>query len=53
MLELVIEVGKERFDLGATVAWIRPGAVGVRFSTVSEEQRGRLDAIVETLKATR
>ena len=47
-LTMTIE-GHEVICLGV-VAWVRPGAIGVRFEEVKAEDRVRLQAMVESLK---
>ncbi len=53
-LQLTIEVGQgELLELSAVVAWARPGrAVGVRFEGMTEDQRQKLAALVESHKDT-
>lgn len=41
-LTLAFEVEGEAFTLAGAVAWIRDGAIGVRFEEVSEQNRARL-----------
>src|SRR4051812_4881472 len=41
-LQVALSVEKMEFRLAATVAWVRPGAVGLRFDEVSEDDRLRL-----------
>jgi len=47
-LSMTIE-GKE-FSLIGAVAWVRAGAIGVRFEGVRDQDRERLQEIVEALK---
>jgi uncharacterized protein (TIGR02266 family) len=49
-LTLELEVGGHDFKLMGSVAWVRPGVIGVRFEDVSEGDRERLAQIVETFK---
>ena len=49
-LRLALSVEKMDFDLAGTVAWARGGAIGVRFDSLSEEDRLRLTEILSALK---
>lgn len=49
-LSLSLGVGASSWQLQGSVAWVRDGAVGVRFENVSEEDRRRLEALVATLR---
>lgn len=48
-LELVVE-GRDALCVDAEVAWIRSGAVGVRFINVPDDVRAELATIAEVLK---
>lgn len=50
-LEVDVTVEGEHFQLQAEVAWVRGGAIGVRFVNVSPTMRGRLEAVARTLEA--
>ena len=52
--ELVIELGNEEvLQLSAVVAWSKPGrAVGVRFEGMNEQQRRRIEELVNRHKDT-
>jgi len=45
-LRLELQVDSRVFRLSGAVAWIRPGAVGVRFTDVTDEDRERLEHLV-------
>jgi uncharacterized protein (TIGR02266 family) len=49
---ITLQVASERFELMGAVAWVRTDAeaVGVRFVDVSEEDRQRLERVVDTLR---
>lgn len=49
-MSLSLDVGGQGFQLQASVAWVREGAVGVRFESVSDEDRARLEALVAALR---
>lgn len=46
LLRLELDVQSESFLLKGVVAWVRDGAIGVRFEDVGEEDRERLTRIV-------
>lgn len=49
LVQLTLEVGEERFGLRASVAWRRPGYIGVRFEPATAEENrsfARLKALV-------
>jgi uncharacterized protein (TIGR02266 family) len=50
ILKLEMKVQGHAFALQAVVAWIRPGAIGVRFQDVSDVDRDRLSQLVTTFK---
>lgn len=50
-LKLTLDTGGETFDLTGVVAWVRGGAIGVRFENMAEDQRQRLEALVGMLKS--
>jgi uncharacterized protein (TIGR02266 family) len=49
-LEMLVEIGEQRFELRGTVAWLRPGAVGIRFDKISDEDHQRLEILVKSLQ---
>jgi uncharacterized protein (TIGR02266 family) len=49
-LHLAIAVKGEEFDLKCVVAWVRNGAIGVRFDGVSPADRARLEALAASLQ---
>lgn len=49
-LKLSLDVGGESYELAGAVAWVRDGAVGVRFENVSEADRQRLESLVASLR---
>lgn len=49
LLHLSMAVEGKTFDLKAAVAWVRSGAIGVRFEDVSKEDRRRLAELVSSL----
>lgn len=49
-LKLSMLVEGEQFDLSGAVAWVRDGAVGLRFEDVSPQDRKRLEGIVAQLR---
>ena len=48
-LELDVQSG-EAFELKGVVAWVRDGAIGVRFEDMSEDERERLTRLVTTFR---
>ena len=46
-LLLHMQVGDDKFDLDARVAWVRPGVIGVRFMHVPPDVQLRLDRVVD------
>ncbi|MBX5480274.1 MAG: PilZ domain-containing protein [Myxococcaceae bacterium] len=49
-LRLSLTVEGETFHLFGAVAWVRDGAVGVRFENVTPNVRARLEALVASLR---
>ncbi len=49
-LKLELDVAGEHYRFDGVVAWVRGGAVGVRFENVSPPDQARLRALVETLR---
>jgi uncharacterized protein (TIGR02266 family) len=51
-VQMEMRVDTESFRLNGVVAWVRDDAeaVGVRFTNVSEEDRARLQRVIDTLK---
>lgn len=49
-LSLEITVEGSEFHLTGAVAWVRQGAIGVRFENVSEEDRLRLSHVLAAFK---
>lgn len=49
-LRLSLGVGTQSWELQGNVAWVRDGAVGVRFENVSDADRQQLEALVSTLR---
>lgn len=49
-LKLSIGVEGEQYDVNGVVAWVRDGAVGIRFEKLSVEDRQRLEALVASLR---
>lgn len=49
-LKLSLAVEGEQFELTGAVAWVRDGAVGLRFEDVAPADRERLEAIVGQLR---
>jgi uncharacterized protein (TIGR02266 family) len=50
-LELTLRVHNETYELQGVVAWLRGGAVGIRFVELSQEDQRRLARLVAALKA--
>lgn len=48
-LHLRMTVEGQQFEVEATVAWVRKGAIGVRFENLSEEEQARLEALKASL----
>lgn len=48
LLRLTMKVADEDFSLSGAVVWTRDGAIGVRFQDVSEQDRQRLTALVQS-----
>lgn len=46
-VQLALQIGSETLELEATVAWVRDGAIGVRFVNLSDEGRTRLLGLVD------
>ena len=51
-LEIDVTISGERFQLEAEVAWVRGGALGVRFINVPPAERRRLEAVARVLEAS-
>ncbi len=49
-VQVAMEIGGESFNLAAVIAWVRDEAIGVRFINMREEDRVRLQRVLETLK---
>lgn len=49
-LRLTLNVAGEEYPLAGVVAWVREGAVGVRFVNLTPEDRSRIEALVTSLK---
>lgn len=49
-LKLAMTVEGQDFAVDGVVAWVRSGAIGVRFENVTEENRLRLEQLVATFK---
>ncbi len=49
-LELTMNVAGETYDLTGLVAWVREGAVGLRFHNMTAADRARLETLVATLR---
>jgi uncharacterized protein (TIGR02266 family) len=51
-VQLAMEIGGEAFNLAGVIAWVRDEAeaIGVRFINMREEDRVRLQRVLETLK---
>jgi uncharacterized protein (TIGR02266 family) len=51
-VQLAMEIGGEAFNLVGVIAWVRTEgeAIGVRFINMREEDRVRLQRVLETLK---
>src|SRR3989442_1696906 len=45
-LVLNLEVQGEKFELAGVVAWVRSGAIGVRFEDVATADKRRLEAVI-------
>jgi uncharacterized protein (TIGR02266 family) len=50
-LHLDLDVAGESWALTGVVAWVRDGAVGIRFENVNNEDRARLLALVQSLRS--
>ena len=50
VLQLSMTVEKAQFELAGVVAWVRAGAVGVRFEGVSPADQARLSQVVRSLR---
>ncbi len=48
VLELQLDVAGEAWRLEGAVAWVRDGAIGVRFENVNPADRARLQALLQT-----
>jgi uncharacterized protein (TIGR02266 family) len=48
-LQLALQIDGEAYALQGVVAWVRKGAIGIRFENVSPGDRQRLQAVVNTL----
>lgn len=46
-LRLTLQIQDQGFELDAVVAWVREGAIGVRFIQVDEPARERLQALID------
>jgi hypothetical protein len=46
---LALQIDGDAYALQGVVAWVRKGAVGIRFENISPGDRRRLEAIVRTL----
>lgn len=49
-LALQLEVDGQGYTLSGAVAWVRGGAVGIRFENVSNEDRNRLNTLAQSLR---
>jgi uncharacterized protein (TIGR02266 family) len=51
-VQMQMRVDSESFQLNGVVAWVREDAeaVGVRFTNLSEEDRARLQRVIDSLK---
>lgn len=49
-LNLSLGVGGEKYSLVGTVAWVRDGAIGVRFENLTDTDRVKLEALVAALR---
>jgi len=49
-LNLSMTIEGQEFALTGAVAWARPGAIGVRFEGLKDEDRQRLQALVQALR---
>lgn len=49
-LQLTLNVAGEEYPLAGIVAWVREGAVGVRFVNLTPDDRSRIEALVSSLK---
>lgn len=49
-LQLTLNVAGEAYALAGVVAWVREGAVGVRFVNLSPDDRTRIEALVAQLR---
>jgi uncharacterized protein (TIGR02266 family) len=47
-LQLALQIDGEAYALQGMVAWVRKGAVGIRFENVSPGDRRRLEAVLST-----
>jgi uncharacterized protein (TIGR02266 family) len=50
VLRLSISVEDREFALSGVVAWVRPGAIGVRFDKLSDADRAGLTELLSSLK---
>jgi uncharacterized protein (TIGR02266 family) len=48
-LQLALQIDGDAYALQGVVAWVRKGAVGIRFENISPGDRRRLEAVVRTL----
>lgn len=49
-LKLALVISEDAVELDAAVAWVRDGAVGVRFENVRPRDRELLQSLVDSLK---
>lgn len=49
-LQLFIGIGGEEHELGGFVAWVRNGAVGVRFDVGSDQDREKIARIMASVR---
>ncbi len=49
-LDLAVTIGGQSFELFGVVAWVKGGAIGVRFEDLEPEIRDRLEALTATLR---
>lgn len=50
VLRLELDTQSDSFVLKGVVAWVRDGAIGVRFEDMTEEERERLTQLVTTFR---
>lgn len=50
ILRLELDVQSEAFVLKGVVAWVRDGAIGVRFQDMTDEDRERLTRLMTTFR---